>query len=213
MWVSTQNIFIFEKEIVISISGIRCQKMKTKIFILLLFTIFTTTAFGQVDDNAAILKVIFKKYYQSEKVIAKGRLQLLSFYCKKAPNNDEVIEAISKNDLLKKNAEVIKKQINNFVEEDWSKEYNLLFSTENQYLKSKVNACLSLEEYKVVSDRFNLNNQRLMIVSKPIYFAEKYCVIKVAFYRNIEHNNGSFILLEKIEGVWTIKEYINEWAT
>ena len=73
--------------------------MKTKIFILL---IFTTTAFGQVEENAAILKVILKKYYQNEKVIAKGRLQLLSFYCKKAPNNDEVIEVISKNEILKK---------------------------------------------------------------------------------------------------------------
>lgn len=212
MWVATENIFIFEKEMDTAVSGI-VPKMKTKIFILLLFTIFTTTASGQEADNAAILKVVFKKYYQNEKVIAKGRLQLLSFYCKKAPNNDEVIEVISKNDLLKKNAEVIKKQINNFTEEDWSKEYNLIFSTENKYLKSKVNDCISLEEYKKVSDRFNLNNQRLMIVGKPIYFSEKYCLIKVAFYRNIEHNNGTFLLLEKIEGVWTIKEYINEWAT
>ena len=187
--------------------------MKTKIFLLLFFAVFTATAFGQVEDNAAILRVILKKYYQNEKVIAKGRLQLLSFYCKKAPNNDEVIEVISKNDLLKKNAVVIKKQINNFTEEDWLNEYALLFNTENQYLKSKVNDCLSLEEYKKVSDRFNLNNQRLMIVGKPIYFAEKYCIVKVAFYRNIEHNNGSFLLLEKIDGVWTIKEYINEWAT
>ena len=187
--------------------------MKTKILILFLFTICAATAFGQVENNAAILKVIFKKYYQNEKVIAKGRLQLLSFYCQKAPNNEEVIEVISKNDLLKKNATVIKKQIDNFTEEDWLKEYSLLFGTDNQYLKTKVNDCLSLEEYKIVSDRFNLNNQRLMIVSKPIYFAEKYCIIKVAFYRNIEHNNGSFLLLEKIEGVWTIKEYINEWAT
>ena len=187
--------------------------MKTKILILFLFTICAATAFGQVENNAAILKVIFKKYYQNEKVIAKGRLQLLSFYCQKAPNNEEVIEVISKNDLLKKNAAVIKKQIDNFTEEDWLKEYSLLFGTDNQYLKTKVNDCLSLEEYKKVSDRFNLNNQRLMIVGKPIYFAEKYCIIKVAFYRNIEHNSGSFLLLEKTEGVWTIKECINEWAT
>ena len=74
--------------------------MKTKILILFLFTICAATAFGQVENNAAILKVIFKKYYQNEKVIAKGRLQLLSFYCQKAPNNEEVIEVISKNDLL-----------------------------------------------------------------------------------------------------------------
>jgi hypothetical protein len=80
-------------------------------------------------------------------------------------------------------------------------------------LKSKVNACLSLEEFHKVSIRFNDNNQRLMIVSKPMYFAQKYCLVKVAFYRNIEHNSGSFFLLENINGVWTIKETLNEWST
>jgi hypothetical protein len=53
-----------------------------------------------------------------------------------------------------------------------------------------------------------------MIVSKPIYFANNnFVLVKVAFYRNIEHNSGSFLLLEKVNGIWTIKEYINEWAT
>ena len=117
------------------------------------------------------------------------------------------------NELLKKNAKAIRSQIDISLNEDWSKELNILFATEHQYLKSKVNACLSHEEFQKVSKRYNDNNQRLMIVSKPIFFDTKYCLIKVAFYRNIEHNNGSYLLFENVNGVWTIKETLNEWAT
>jgi hypothetical protein len=182
--------------------------------ILFVVLLISPVAFSQEADNVTLLKIIFSKYYKNEKVIAKERLQLLSFYCKKAPNNEEVLEVISKSDLLKKNADEIKKQIDITIDENWSKEYDILFNNQNQYLKSKVNACLSFEEYKVVSDRYGENNQRLMIVSKPIYFAkDSFALVKVAFYRNIEHNSGSFLLLEKVNGLWTIKEYLNEWAT
>lgn len=182
--------------------------------ILVLLLLISPGAMAQENDNAAILKIIFSKYYKNEKVISKGRLQLLSFYCKKAPNNEEVLEVISKSDLLKKNADEIKKQIIITIDEDWSVAYNMLFDNQNQYLKSKINACLSFEEYKVVSDRFRSNNQRLMIVSKPIYFDNgNNALVKVAFYRNIEHNNGSFFLLEKVDGIWIVKGTLNEWAT
>jgi hypothetical protein len=182
--------------------------------ILLVFLLISPVALAQETDNAAILKIIFSKYYKDEKVIAKGRLQLLSFYCKKAPNNEEVLEVISKSDFLKKNAPEIKKQIIIDIDEDWSAAYNLLFDNQNQYLKSKVNACLSFEEYKVVSDRYGENNQRLMIISKPIYFGGgNNALVKVAFYRSIEHNSGSYLLLEKVNGIWTIKDYLNKWAT
>lgn len=182
--------------------------------VLFVFLLASPIVLAQETENAGLLKVIFTKYYKNEKVIAKGRLQLLSFYCKKAPNNEEVLEVISKSDLLKKNASEIKKQINVTLDEDWSAAYNILFNNQNQYLKSKVNNCLSFEEYKVVSDRENQNNQRLMIISKPIYFDNNnFVLVKVAFYRNIEHNSGSFLLLEKVNGIWTIKEYLNEWAT
>ena len=188
--------------------------MKTLHFLTIAFFINVATVFSQEADNAAILKIIFTKYYKNEKVIVKGRLQLLSFYCKKAPNNEEVLEVISKNDLLKKNAAEIEKQIIITIDEDWSAAYNILFNNQNQYLKSKVNMCLSFDEYKIASDRINQNNQRLMIVNKPIYFANNnFALVKIAFYRNIEHNSGSFLLLEKINGVWKIKEYLNEWAT
>jgi len=114
---------------------------------------------------------------------------------------------------LKQNSNEIKKQINNQLNEDWSKEYNAIFNNQNQYLKSKVNACLSLDDFHKVSKRFNDNNQRLMIVSKPMYFAKKYCIVKVAFYRNIEHNSGSYFLFEYVNGTWAITETLNEWAT
>ena len=189
--------------------------MKQYCFIFIsLFLLVSPITLAQESDNAALLKIIFSKYYKNEKVITKGRLQLLSFYCKKAPNNEEVLEVISKSDLLKKNADEVKKQIDIGIDEDWSAAYNVLFDNQNQYLKSKVNACLSFEEYKEVSEKYGENNQRLMIVSKPIYFANNnFILVKVAFYRNIEHNSGSFLLLEKVNGIWTIKEYINEWST
>ncbi|MDN3677730.1 hypothetical protein QWY90_10415 [Flavobacterium paronense] len=180
----------------------------------MIFFLISSAAFSQENDNAAILKIIFTKYYKTEKVIAKGRLQLLNFYCKKAPNNEEVLEVISQSDLLKKNAAEIKKEIIVGIDEDWSVAYNLLFDNQNQYLKSKVNACLSFEEFKTVSDREGLNNQRLLIINKPIYFDNNnFALVKIAFYRNIEHNSGSFLLLEKVNGIWVIKDYLNQWAT
>ena len=188
--------------------------MKSKIpTFLIAFLFFSVFGSAQESENATVLKVIFNKYYQNEKAIKAGRLQLLNFYCQKAPNNEEVFEVINGSPFLKKYQAEIKKQVGIKSESDWKQEMTLLFATENQYLKSKVNDCLSMEEFKVVSDRFHLNNQRLMIVSKPIYFGAKYVLIKVAFYRNIEHNSSSFLLMEKSNSVWTVKEILNAWAT
>jgi hypothetical protein len=181
---------------------------------LIFFLLLSKVAFAQESDNAVLLKTIFTKYYANEKVIAKGRLQLLSFYCKKAPNNEEVLEVISKSDLLKKNADEIKKQIINSIDEDWSAAYDIVFNNQNQYLKKKVNSCLSFEDYKKVSDQYGENNQRLIIISKPIYFSKNnFALVKVAFYRSIEHNSGSYLLFEKVNDIWTIKEYLNVWST
>ncbi|MEC4003877.1 hypothetical protein OX283_004350 [Flavobacterium sp. SUN052] len=187
--------------------------MKLNFKLLIAFLFCFQIGLTQENQDAAILKILLSKFYQNEKVIVKNRLQFLSFYCNKAPNNEETFEVINKNELLKKNSAEIKKQVNNKLEENWSAEMNSIFNNQNQYLKSKVNNCLSLEEFHTVSKRFNDNNQRLMIVSKPIYFAQKYCIVKVAFYRNIEHNSGSYFLLENSKGIWTIKETLNEWAT
>ena len=187
--------------------------MSFKLKFTFFFFITIQLGFSQEIENAAILKVLLTKAYVNEKVIVKNRLQLLNFYCNKAPNNEETLEVISKNDLLKKNAEIIKKQIDITINEDWSKEFNILFTNQHQYLKSKVNDCLSLEDFQKVSTQYGENNQRLMIVSKPMYFSKNYCLVKVAFYRNIEHNSGCFYLFEKKNTIWTIIETLNEWST
>ena len=187
------------------------MKLTFKLFIAFVFCF--QLGIAQENQDAAILKILLSKYYQNEKVIVKNRMQYLNFYCQKAPNNEETFEVIKKNDLLKKNSLEIKKQVNTVVTEDWVKEMGVIFNNQNQYLKSKVNNCLSLEEYQKISIKANENNQRLMIVSKPMYFGVKYCLVKVAFYRNIEHNNGCFLLLENINSTWVIKELLNEWAT
>ena len=188
--------------------------MKKHCFATFLFILIAFPVLAQESDNAAILKIIFAKYYKEEKVIAKNRLQLLRFYCQKAPNNEEVFEVIAGQDLLKKNAAEIKAQIKAGVTEDWSVEYNIIFTNQNQYLKSKVNDCVSLEQFQAETEKYGENNQRLLIVNKPIYFAKnQYALVKVSFYRTIEHNSGRFLLLEKVNGVWIIKDYLNEWAT
>lgn len=187
--------------------------MKRFYFTFCLVFVFLTPVISQENNDAAILKILLTKYYANEKVIVKNRMQYLRFYCKKAPNNEELLEVINKNKLLKDNTAEIKKEIKITLDEDWSKEYDILFAKEHQYLKSKVNKCLTLEEFQVVSKRFNDNNQRLMIINKPIYFAKKYCLVRVAFYRNIEHNSGRYFLFEKKNGSWEIKEVLNEWET
>ena len=188
--------------------------MKRLFLLILFFFSNAVVVFSQENNNAAILKIIFAKYYKDEKVIAKNRLQLLRFYCQKAPNNEEVLAVISGNELLKKNAAEIKPQIKPGITEDWSTEYTTIFTNQNQYLKSKVNSCVSLEEFQTETEKYGENNQRLLIVNKPIYFAKnQYALVKVAFYRTIEHNSGRFLLLEKVNNQWVIKEYLNEWAT
>lgn len=187
--------------------------MKIKFTLFFFLGLFQITAIAQEADNTAILKIILAKYYTNEKVIAKGRLQLLNLYCQKAPNNEEVIEVLNGHELLKKNAAEIKKQIIIGLNEDWSKEYNILFNNQNQYLKSKVNNCVSLEEFQELTKKYGENNQRLLIINKPIFFAKQFALVKVAFYRTIEHNSGRFLLLEKVNNQWIIKEYLNEWAT
>lgn len=189
------------------------MNLSAKLFFLFVL-LHPTAIFSQESDNASILKTIFTKYYANEKVIVKGRLQLLSFYCKKAPNNEEVLEVISKHDILKENAAEIKNQIVKNIDEDWSVAYNLLFDNQNQYLKKKVNKCLTFEEYQTESAKYGENNQRLMIVNKPIYFSNNnFALVKVAFYRNIEHNSGSFLLMQKVNDAWTVLEYLNAWST
>jgi hypothetical protein len=187
--------------------------MKLKFTLTVFFLIGLQSLFAQDNDNVSILKMMLTKYYANEKPIVKDRLQLLSFYCEKAPNNEELFEVIDKNTFLKKYENEIKSQINPSAFESWNTEYNLLFNNQNQYLQSKVQKCLSFDEFNTKSTNHKDNNHRLLIIGKPIYFAQKFCLVKVAMYRTIEHNSGRFFLLEKTNGQWIIKETLNEWNT
>ena len=80
--------------------------------------------------------------FEYKKNIERGYAAL----CEKALNNEEFFEIITKNEILKKNSAEIKKQISIKKAENWSNDLATLFATENQYLKSKVNNCLSLEK-------------------------------------------------------------------
>ena len=187
--------------------------MKLFYVLFITFFLFQSNAFCQDDNDTAILKVVLTKYFENEKVIVKSRLQLLNLYCNKAPNNEEVNEVISKNDFIKKNAIEIKKQINPQFNESWATNLTSLFNNQNQYLKSKVNDCMEFEAFQKKSNLADDNKERLLIVNKPMYFGKNFCLVRVAIYRNIEHNSGSYILLENINSKWTIKEVLNKWET
>lgn len=185
--------------------------MKTLIILLFL----SQFSFGQEEQNAAVLKTILAKYYQTEKPVYKGRSQLLYLYCNQANNNEELFEAVKDrklpSDFLK---EIEVKVKNDVADKDWSKELDFIYTTDKSSLKIKINTCVSLEQYQEISKRLNLNNQRLFIISKPIYYTKSnIALVKVVFYRNIDHNNGSILLMEKVNDVWVIKEYLNSWST
>ncbi len=185
----------------------------TIIFLLLL--LFFQGLYGQESQNSLVLKTVLQNYYKSEKPVYKGRSQLLYLYCQQANNNEEIFEAIKTHKLPDDFLSEIRNNVKtDLTEKDWSKELDGIFETDKSGLKSKINACLDLDKYHEVSRRLHLNNQRLMIISKPLYYSKSnIALVKVVFYRNIEHNSGAILLLEKTENKWIIKEYLNPWST
>jgi len=177
--------------------------------------LFFQWSFGQENQNQWVLKTILETYYKNEKPVYKGRSQLLYLYCNQPSNNEELIEAVKDHKLPKEFFLEIQNKIKNDAsEKSWSTELDLIFNSDKTNLKSKVNSCLSLEKYQEISKRLNLNNQRLMIINKPVYYSKgNIALVKIVFFRNIEHNSGSILLMEKINETWTIKEYLNSWST
>lgn len=190
-------------------------KISLKGIKLCIICLFFQWSFGQENQNQLILKTILENYYKNEKPVYKGRSQLLYLYCNQPKNNEELIEAVKGKKLPKDFLSEIQIKINdNGPEKDWSNELEQIFTSDKNQLKSKVNSCLSLEKYQEISKRLNLNNQRLMIVNKPIYYSKgTIALVKVVFFRNIEHNSGTVLLMEKVNETWTIKEYLNSWST
>ena len=187
--------------------------MKFIYFIILI--LFIPKAVGQQSTNALVLKEILKKYYKIEKPVYKNRSQLLYFYCDTPNNNEELVEAVKDKKLPTEFFKEIKSKIkSDTIAKNWSSELEEIYSIDKSLLKQKIYKCINLENYNQVSKILHLNNQRLMIVSKPLFYSSGNMVlVKVTFYRNIEHNNGVILLLEKVGADWIIKEELNVWST
>lgn len=189
--------------------------MKLRAHLTLLFAITATIVSAQKSESAQILETIAKNYYKNEKVVVKGRQQLLFFYCEKPNNNEEIFEAVQGMKLAPATVKQIRQAVNSDVQQaTWQAELESIYKDDQTKLQQKINDCLSVEEYQQRRSKLNLNNQRMMIVSKPILFENgKKALVKVTFYRSIEHNNGSVLLMEKTATGWTIKDFLNTWST
>jgi hypothetical protein len=181
------------------------------VFLSLTFQI----SFGQLNNDQLILKTILYNYYKKEKIVVKDRSQLLYLFCNKANNTAEIFEAIKDKKLPQVFLNEIKTALKKDVSQsNWQSDLNAIYDKDTSKLKQKIGTCQDLESYQTISKKLNLNNQRLLIICQPIYYSKSnLALVKVTFYRNIEHNNGVILLLEKADNNWVIKEYLNEWAT
>ncbi|MBS7786332.1 hypothetical protein KIH23_03405 [Flavobacterium sp. CYK-55] len=170
---------------------------------------------AQESDVTSLLRIILEQSYKNEKPVFKNRSQLLYFYCTQANNTGELIEATQKTDLPQEFIQEIKIKINqDTAERSWSNELETIFANNPTQLKLKVKECVELEKYQEVSTRLHLNNQRLLIVSKPLIYSKgNLALVKVVYYRNIEHNSSSIWWLEKKDGLWVLKQKLNSWTT
>ncbi len=184
-------------------------------FLLILAFILTLpyTSNAQKYDSE-ILETVLQHHYKNEKPVYKNRSQLTYFYCDKPNNNEELFETVRKLKLTAKESQSIRKQVEtNTTSATWQQDLDNIFSKNMSQLSIKVNKCLSLEEYNETRNP-RVNNQRLMIVSKPVFYQNQtHALVKVVFYRSIEHNSGSVVHLHKVANKWVIKEFLSEWAT
>lgn len=188
--------------------------MPVRTFPALIFLLLSTFAPAQNTEATGILETIVRNYYKHEKIIVKGRQQLLFFFCDKANNNEEIFEAVQNLKLPPATAKQIRTAVlSDTAPANWQAELEAIYKSDASKLQSKINECVSVEQYQQMRARLNLNNQRLMIVSKPVFFGPDKALVKVTFYRTIEHNSGSVLLMEKGNGAWTIKEQLNPWST
>ena len=190
------------------------KAVKSKIIITLLAFLLAELSFAQAEQPG-ILKTILETYYKNEKAVVKGRAQFLFLFCDKANNNEELFETINQLNLPKQESDMLKNRVRGDQSPaNWSGELNTIFGSENATLKAKVNDCLSLEAFQEKQKKSTFNNQRLLIVSKPVLYTDhRTALVKVVFYRSIEHNSGSILLMRKVGDRWEIISSLNPWET
>jgi hypothetical protein len=181
---------------------------------LLMFLCLTHLSFGQ-QDQSGILKTILATYYKTEKPVVKGRAQFVFLFCEKANNNEEMFETINELKLSRNETDMLKNRVKgNQSQANWASELEKIFSSGNDALKTKVNECMSLEAFQEKQKKTNFKNQRLLIISKPIFYTDgRTALVKVVFYRSIEHNSGSVLLMRKNGDNWEITSFLNPWET
>ncbi len=181
-------------------------------------TIAVLISFATRSQSAGegILKTIARHYYKNEKPIVKGRNQLLFVFCDQPANNEEIFETVNALKLPPGQINALRKKVlQDVAPANWRDELEKIMAHEDMAgLRTKVNDCLTLEEYQQKQQRFNLNNQRLMIIYRPLlYNGGKSALAKIVFYRSIEHNSGAVLKLEFENNNWVIKDFLNKWST
>lgn len=189
--------------------------MIVKFKLTLLFLLPCFSMLGQ-HNQSGILKTILSTYYKNEKPIVKGRAQFLFLFCDKANNNEELFETIGQLKLSAQETAMLKSRVNtDKAPQNWANELaEIAQSPTSKMLLSKVNTCLGLETFQTKQKQSNFNNQRLLIISKPVFYTDgKTALVKVVFYRSVEHNYGSILLMKKVGDQWQIAEQLNPWET
>lgn len=188
--------------------------MPKKISTLLLLAVFSLSASARAEGDPELLHTILNHYFKPEKVVVKGRTQFLFLYCEQPPNNEEIFETINALKIPPSEAAALRKKVaSDYSIANWSATLETLKQNSDNVLWNKVNDCSSLEAFQSERERRKQNNQRLMIVSKPLHFSGNRALVKVVFYRTIEHNSGSVLLMQKTPDGWQIKDFLNPWET
>ncbi len=188
--------------------------MLKKISVWWLLTAFCAMNATASGHDPEILHAVLNHYYKSEKVVVKGRTQFLFLYCEQPPNNEEIFETINALKIPAAEAARLRKLVaSDNATLSWNDSVETLRKNSGEVLWKKVNDCISVEAFQSERERRRQNNQRLMIVSRPLHFSGDRALVKVVFYRTIEHNSGSVLLMQKTGDGWQIKDFLNPWET
>ena len=170
---------------------------------------------GQSSEpkEAGLLRYILKKNYQPEKIIVKNRMQLLFFYCQKAPNTPEILQVIKDNPELKSFEKELKAAFKMPSTDNWNAELTWICEQEGKSLTNKINGCKSKEDFLAITEKKGSLIQRLLIVNKPIYFGSNQVLVRVASFKSSEHNSSGYYWFEQTEQGWVFKKIISDWTT